>query len=132
MLTKRKTGEPAAAKARTGAQPDLKVNGWIVYRGTTPIATAATEHEAVDAAGRYLSDPAGGLMHLRAAVGDELLPSLEAIEPGGRAGLVRSLEHLILAAEQAGDADAANALGSAAERLLEDPQSGPAGRRAFR
>ena len=102
-----RAGKPAAGAARR-RQPNLKVNSWVVYRGTTPIATAATEREAVDAAGRYLSDPAAGLMHLRPAVGDELPPS------GGhrirRAALVQSLGRLVMAAERAGDTDAADAL----------------------
>lgn len=75
-------------------------------------------------AGHYLGDPAGGLMHLRPALGDELPPPPDdAVESAGRAALVRSLERLILAAERAGDAEAADALGSAA-RLLQGPQAG--------
>ena len=120
-----RAGKPAARAVRR-RQPNLKVNSWVVYRGTTPIATAATEREAVDAAGRYLSDPAAGLMHLRPAVGDELPPSLEAIESGGRAALVQSLSRLIMAAERAGDADAADAINSAAARLMQPRPRNPA------
>ena len=120
-----RAGKPAAGAVRR-RQPNLKVNSWVVYRGTTPIATAATEREAVDAASRYLSDPAAGLMHLRPAVGDELPPSLEAIESGGRAALVQSLGRLIMAAERAGDADAADAINSAAARLMQPRPRNPA------
>ena len=125
-----RAGKPAAGAVRR-RRPNLKVNSWVVYRGITPIATAATEREAVDAAGRYLSDPAAGLMHLRPAVGDELPPSLEAIESGGRAALVQSLGRLVMAAERAGDTDAADALNSAASRLMQprprDPADAPPG-----
>ena len=60
-------------------------------------------------------------MHLRPVFGSELPPTPEAIESGGRAALVRSLERLVLAAERAGDTEAADALGSAV-RLLQAPQ----------
>ena len=119
-------GEPPPAPAAGGKQrpASLQVNGWVVYRGTTPVAVGDTQQEAVDAAGRYLADTAGGLMHLRAVVGDELPPHPDAIEPVGRAALVRSLQRLVLAAERAGDAEAAAALGSAAARLQALLQSG--------
>ncbi len=119
-------GEPPPAPAAGGKQrpASLQVNGWVVYHGTTPVAVGDTQQEAVDAAGRYLADPAGGLMHLRAVVGDELPPHPDAIEPVGRAALVRSLQRLVLAAERAGDAEAADALGSAAARLQALLQSG--------
>ena len=110
-----------AAPSAAAGQMSLKVNGWVVYRGITPVATAASQQEAVDAAARYLTDPAGGLMHLRPVLGSELLPTPEAIEPGGRAAPVRSLERLVLAAERAGDTEAADALGGAV-RLLQAPQ----------
>ena len=122
-----RAGKPAGGAARRRLPADLKVNSWVVYRGTTPIATAATEREAVDAAGRHLSDPAGGLMHLRPAVGNELPPpSLEAIESGGRAALVQSLGRLVMAAVRAGDTDAADALNSAAARLMQPRPRNPA------
>ena len=124
MFKRGKRKQPPAAGAgrlansSAGRQPaSLLVNGWVVYRGTTAVAIGATVQEAVDAAGRYLSDPAGGLMHLRPVRGDELPPYPDAIEPGGRAALVRSLQRLVLAAERAGDAEAAAVLGSAAARL---------------
>ncbi len=119
-------GEPPPASVDGGKQrpASLQVNGWVVYRGTTPVAVGDTQQEAVDAAGRYLADPAGGLMHLRAVVGDELPPHPDAIEPVGRAALVRSFQRLVLAAERAGDAEAADALGSAAGRLQALLQSG--------
>lgn len=83
---KRRTGAEAAQAALSSGersrprQASVQVNGWVVYRGITPIATAATQQEAVDAAGHYLGDPAGGLMHLRPALGDELPPPDDAVE----------------------------------------------------
>ena len=106
-----------AAPSAAAGQMSLKVNGWVVYRGITPVATAASQPEAVDAAARYLTDPAGGLMHLRPVLGSELPPTPEAIESGGRAALVRNLERLVLAAERAGDAEAADELGRTVRRL---------------
>ena len=111
--------EPAATSSRAGELPakrrtNLKVNGWIVYRGTTPVATGATQREAIEEAGRYLCDPAAGLMHLRPAIGDELPPH-EAVGvdhplAAGREVVVRGIERLIRAAEQAGDVHAADVL----------------------
>lgn len=45
--------EPAATSSPAGERPprrrtNLKVNGWIVCRGATPVATGATEREAID------------------------------------------------------------------------------------
>ncbi len=55
--------EPAATSSRAGERSatrrtNLRVNGWIVYRGTTPVAAGATQREAIEEASRYLCDPA--------------------------------------------------------------------------
>ena len=125
--------EPAATSSSGGEpsarpRPNLKVNGWIVYRGTTPVATGATQREAVEEASRYLCDPAAGLVHLRPAIGDELPPhdtvGLDHPLAAGREAVVRSIERLVHAAEQAGDVHAADVLKDAAARLRPASESG--------
>ena len=124
--------EPAATSSPAGEPPprrrtNLKVNGWIVYRGATPVATGATEREAIDEARRYLCNPAGGLMHLRPATGDELPPhdvvGFDRPLSAGREAIVRGIERLVQAAEQAGDVHAADLLNDAAARLRQDSAS---------
>ncbi len=48
--------EPAATSSRAGEpsarRTNFEVNGWIVYRGATPIATGATRREAIEEASR--------------------------------------------------------------------------------
>ncbi len=125
--------EPAATSSSAGKpsarrRTNLKVNGWILYRGTTPVATGATQREAVEEASRYLCDPAAGLMHLRPAIGNELPPH-EAIGSdhplaAAREVVVRGIERLVQAAEQAGDVHAADVLKDAAARLRQASDSG--------
>ena len=121
--TSSSAGEPSARR-----RTNLKVNGWIVYRGTTPVATGTTQREAIEEAGRYLCDPEAGLMHLRPAVGDELPPH-EAVGfdrplAVGREVVVRGVERLVHAAEQAGDVHAADVLKDAAALLRHASESG--------
>lgn len=118
--------EPAATSSPAGEPParrrtNFKVNGWIVYRGATPVATGATEREAVEEASRYLCDPAAGSMHLRPAIGDELPPhdagGFDRPLSAAREAAVRGIERLVHAAQQAGDVHAADVLKDAAARL---------------
>ncbi len=124
--------EPAATSSSAGEpsarqRTNLKVNGWIVYRGTTPVATGATQREAVEEASRYLCNPAAGLMHLRPAIGNELPPhdtvGFDRPLPAGREAVVRGIECLVHAAEQAGDVHAADVLKDAAARLRQASES---------
>lgn len=124
--------EPATTSSPAGEPParrrkNLKVNGWIVYRGATPVATGATEREATDEARRYLCDPAGGLMRLRPVIGDELPPhdtvGFDRPLSAGREVVVRGIERLVQAAEQAGDVHATDVLKDAAARLRQDSAS---------
>ena len=130
-------GEPMAAPAATsspagepspGRRTNLRVNGWIVYRGTTPVATGATQREAIDEASRYLCDPEAGSMHLRPALGDELPPhdtvGFDRSSSAGREVVLRGIERLVQAAEQAGDVHAADVLKDAAARLRQASESG--------
>lgn len=114
--TSSSAGEPSATR-----RTNLKVNGWIVYRGATPVATGATQRQAVEEAGRYLSDPAAGMMHLRPAIGDELPPhdtvGFDRPLSAAREAVVRGIERLVHAAEQAGAVHAADVLNDAAARL---------------
>ena len=129
-------GEPLAEPAATSPRAvepsarrrtNLKVNGWIVYRGTTAVATGATQREAIEAAGRYLSDPAAGLMQLRPATGDELPPhetvGFDRPLSAAREAVVRGIERLVHAAEQAGDVHAADVLNDVAARLRQASES---------
>ena len=124
--------EPAATWSRAGEpsptrRTNLRVNGWIVYRGTTPVATGATQREAIEEASRYLRDPEAGLMHLRPASGDELPPhdtvGFDRPLSAGREVVVRGIDRLVDAAEQAGDVHAANVLKDAAALLRQDSES---------
>ena len=124
--------EPAATSSRAGEpsarrRTNLKVNGWIVYRGTTPVATGATQREAIEEASRYLCDPAAGVMHLRPAIGDELPPhetvGFDRPSAAAREVVVRGIERLVHAAEQAGDIHAADVLKDAAARLRQASES---------
>ena len=124
--------EPAAAPSSAGEpsarqRTNLKVNGWIVYRGTKPVATGATQREAIEEASRYLCDPATGLMHLRPAIGNELPPrgAIGVDHPlaAGREVVVRGIERLVHAAEQAGDGHAADVLKDAAALLRQASES---------
>ena len=120
--TSSSAGEPSATR-----RTNLKVNGWIVYRGATPVATGATQREAVEEAGRYLCDPAAGMMHLRPVIGDELPPhdavGFDRPLSAAREAVVRGIERLVHAAEQAGDVHAADVLNDAAARLRQASES---------
>ncbi len=66
-------------------------------------------------------------MHLRPAIGEEL-PSHETVGfdrplSAGREGVVRGVERLVDAAEQAGDVHAADVLKDAAALLRQDSES---------
>ena len=124
--------EPAATSSPAAEPParrrtNLQVNGWIVYRGATPVAAGATQREAVDEASRYLCDPEAGSMHLRPAVGHELPPhdpvGFDRPLSAAREVVVRGIERLVQAAEQAGDVHAADVLKDAAARLRQDSAS---------
>ena len=122
--------ERAATSSRAGEPParrrtSLRVNGWVVYRGTTPVATGATQREAIEEASRYLCDPAAGLMHLRPAIGEELPPheTVGSDRPlSGREVVVRGVEHLVDAAVQAGDVHAVDVLKDVAALLRQDSE----------
>ncbi len=91
------------------------------------VATGATQREAVEEASRYLCDPAAGLMHLRPAIGGELPPhdtvGFDHPLSAGREVVVRGIERLVHAAEQAGDVHAAGVLKDAAALLRQDSES---------
>ena len=97
------------------------------WRNPQMVARYASAIAVEHGAGRYLSDPAAGMMHLRPAIGNEL-PSHETVGfdrplSAGREAVVRGIERLVHAAEQAGDVHAADVLNDAAARLRQASES---------
>ena len=130
---KRSRAVPSSGDAESAGQFEangrLVPAGWIVVRGAMPVATGASQREAIEEASRYATDPATGLMHLQPATADELAESRETIEsghpwPAGRAVIMRSVERLVQAAEEAGDVHTVGVLTDTVALLRQASASG--------